>query len=202
MKVGFFGGSFDPIHLGHVAAAEAALVALRLERVEFVPTARPPHKVDRPMAPALARFAMVELALLDRPEMVVSAAELGDAAASYTIETLERRRAERPGDELHLLLGADSLAQLHTWRRWEELVRGYPIGVLARPGFELVRRLEGVPTALATALAGARLTWIDLPAHPASASEIRARLARGVEPPAGWLDPRVLTFARKYRLYR
>jgi nicotinate-nucleotide adenylyltransferase len=202
MKVGVFGGSFDPIHRGHVEPVEAARRALGLDRVLFLPTARPPHKPDRRFAPALARYAMAELALLEREGLEVSTLELTGERPAYTVETLERLRAESPGDELWLLVGSDSLAQLHTWRRFRDLLAGFPVAVLVRPGSESEGFAPGLDPELAAALATARVAWMPNSPLPISASEIRARLARGEEPPAGWLDPRVLTFIRKYRLYR
>jgi nicotinate-nucleotide adenylyltransferase len=206
VKLGLLGGSFDPIHEGHVAAARAALRDLGLDRVLFLPTGRPPHKPERRFAPALARYAMVELALLDEPELQVSALELDESAPSYAIETVERLRAERPGDELVLLLGADSLAQLHTWRRWRDLVATTRLGVLARPGWNPERIAAAQPPDLAAAVTDgihrATISQVESVSHPASASEIRRRL-RAREPiPEGWLHDRVLKFSAKYDLYR
>ena len=150
------------------------------------------------MAPALARYAMAELALLDRPALEVSALELLEERPAYTIETLEGLRAARPGDEIWLLVGADSFVQLHTWRRFRDLLAGFPVGVLARPG----AASGALAPELAAALAGARVEWVANEPLAISASEIRTLLGRGDEPPAGWLEPRVLTFLRKYRLYR
>lgn len=202
MKVGVFGGSFDPIHRGHVAGAESARRALGLDRVLFLPTARPPHKPDRRFAPPLARYAMAELALLDHVGLEVSSLELTGDGPAYTIETLERLRADRPGDEIWLLVGSDSLAQLHTWRRYRELLAAVPVGVLVRPGHEPEGFAARLDPTLAAALAGARVTWVPNPPLAISASEIRGWLARGEKPPTDWLEPRVLTFIRKYDLYR
>lgn len=202
MKLGLFGGSFDPFHAGHLRAVETARAALALDRVVVLPTARPPHKPDRSFAPALARYAMAELALLDRPELVVSDVELNPDRPVYTIETVERFRSERPGDELHLVVGSDSLAELATWRRWRELLGLVALAVVERPGGAPGETLAAMPAELATALATARVEWVEVEPHPASSTEIRRRLAAGEALPAGWLDPRVLTFLTKYDLYR
>lgn len=210
MRVGLFGGSFDPIHAGHLEAARAARRELALERVLFLPTAVPPHKPDRRFAPELRRYAMVELALADEPDFLVSTVELTPGRPAYAIETLERFRAETPRDEHVLLIGADSLATFDAWRRWRELLAGAEIGVFARPGFDwsvVETRLEpSLARAVAEAAAPAgdrpaRLRWLAT-AHPASASEIRRRLAACESLPEGWLDPRVLAFVTKYSLYR
>jgi nicotinate-nucleotide adenylyltransferase len=202
VKLGLFGGSFDPFHAGHLAVARTARRALGLDRVVVLPTGRPPHKPNHRLAPGLARYAMAELALLDDPDLVVSDGELRSDAPSYTIDTLGRFAAERPEASLHLLVGSDSLAGLHTWRRWEEILERATLAVVARPGAARSEVLAGMPPVLADRLATARLEWVECAPHPASGTEIRHRLRSGEAPPDGWLDPRVLTFLRKYRLYR
>jgi len=209
VRVGLFGGSFDPVHGGHVAAARLARRELGLDRVLFLPTAQPPHKPERRFAPALQRYAMVELALVDEPDLLVSTVELTPDLPAYAIETLERFRAEAPDDEHVLLIGADSLATFDGWRRWRELLATAELGVFARPGFDWSALEPQLDPELARAIAAAnapaggrpRLSWLPT-AHPASASEIRRRLAKSESLPEGWLDPRVLTFVTKYTLYR
>ncbi|KAB2966163.1 MAG: nicotinate (nicotinamide) nucleotide adenylyltransferase [Thermoanaerobaculia bacterium] len=202
VRVGLFGGSFDPVHRGHVETALAARRDLGLERVLFVPTAQPPHKPERRFAPALARYAMVELALLDLPELEVWDVELAPGRPAYTIETLERFAAERPRDEPVLVLGSDALAALDTWRRWSEILELARLAVVERPGAARAAVLAGIGAGLAGRLASARVEWVTSAPHPASASEIRRRLGAGEPVPEGWLDPRVLKFVHKYRLYR
>ena len=205
MRLGLLGGSFDPVHLGHVEAARAARAELALDRVLFLPTGRPPHKPERRFAPPLARWTMVELALLDEPQLLASPLELDAERPAYTIDTLERLRAEPldgAASELVLLLGADSLAELHTWRRWPEILATTELGVLARPGWSWAAIEAGAPPELAAGIHRARITRVESVSHPASASEIRRRL-RAREPiPEGWLHERVLKFLSKYDLYR
>jgi len=202
VSLGLLGGSFDPVHRGHVELALAVHAALGLERVVFLPTAVPPHKPGRTFAPPLSRYAMVELALLDHPELVVSDLELTVGRPAYTIDTLEHLAAERPGRDLVLLLGSDSLAALDTWRRWPELLERARLAVVERPGAARAKVVADLAPELAERLAAARIDWIEHRPHPASASEIRRRLAAGEAIPEGWLEPRVLTFVRKYGLYR
>jgi len=201
VRVGLFGGSFDPIHAGHVAVARAATSALALDRVLFLPTARPPHKRERRFAPPLARFAMAELALLDEPDFWVSSLELEERPV-YTVETLAAFASQAPESERVLLVGADSLAGFESWRSWREILAGAELGVVTRPGSERDAVEARMSAELHEAVSAARLTWIEGVAHPASASEIRRRLATGEALPEGWLDPRVLSFVAKYRLYR
>lgn len=200
MKVGLFGGTFDPIHRGHVAPVQAARRRLGLDRVLYLPTAHPPHKPDHRLAPALARYAMVELALLGEEGLFVSTHELG-GGASYTVDTLEHFRAALPGTELHLLLGMDSLAALTSWRRWRELTSLARLVVLARPGWPGDTVRAALPAELRAAEESGRLVAIENEPCDVSATELRAALARGERPPAEALHPLVLDYARKYRLY-
>lgn len=201
MRIGLFGGSFDPVHRGHVEGARAARETLELDRVLFLLTAHPPHKPDRRFAPAAERFAMVRLALSDEPGLEVSDLEMADHPV-FTCETLDRFRKERPDDEPVLLIGSDSLADFESWRDWRTILATTEIGVLARPGSRRAALEAAASPALAEALAGAKIGWVESVAHPASSSEIRRRLAAGEPVPDGWLDPRVLGFARSHALYR
>lgn len=196
MRIGVCGGSFNPIHAGHVESAAEAATDLDLDQVLFVPTAVPPHKNAGDLADPWRRFAMVELALLDEDWGHASARELG-RQTSYSIDTLEALSSEHPDTEFVLLIGGDSLAQLTTWKRWRDLL-AWEIGVLRRP-------CAGCPepgTIPDELEAGddARIRWVGNRLHPASASTIRAQLAAG-ERPAD-LNPRVLDYVLKYSLYR
>lgn len=116
MRIGIFGGSFDPVHLGHLIAAESAREQALLDRVVFMPAAQPPHKLDRHLAPAADRLAMLTLATGCNPAFVVSSAELDRGGVSYTVDTLAELASQRPGDTLVLLLGPDAVRGLPTWR--------------------------------------------------------------------------------------
>ncbi len=137
MKIGLFGGSFDPIHRGHIEPVQEARRLVGLDRVIYLPTAKPPHKPRRALAPAHARYAMVELALLDEEGLYASAHELTPDRPAYTVETLEHFQREMPDAELHLLIGGDSFADFHHWVRWPEIAAAARLVVLARPGWEL-----------------------------------------------------------------
>ena len=188
MNVGVFGGSFDPIHAGHVLPVRAARERLGLDRVLYVVTADPPHKPRRALAPAWARYAMVELALLDEPGLFASALELTPGRPCYTVETLRGLRQRHPEWNLYLLLGADSFRDLETWREWREIARLARLVVLARPGVE-------APATQAP-------HWIADAPVDVSSTDLRVRLERGEEPSAGFLHPRVLQYVRKRDLYR
>jgi nicotinate-nucleotide adenylyltransferase len=200
VRLGLFGGSFDPIHRGHVAPVQEARRRLGLARVLYLPTAHPPHKPERRGAPALARWAMVEMALLHEDGLFASGHEMTDRA-SYTVETLEHFRDALPDADLHLLLGADSLASLTEWRRWRELPALARLVVLARPGWESGAVRRALPPELRAAEQAGRVVAVENEPCAASSSELRAALARGEAPAAGVLHPAVLDYARKYRLY-
>lgn len=202
MRVGLFGGSFDPPHAGHVAPVRAAQAALDLDCVYFLPTANPPHKPGPRFAPAHARFAMVELALLHEEDLYASAHELTPGQTSYTIDTLEHFRRERPGDELVYLLGSDAMAGLATWRRWRELAELAHLGVLPRPGWDRKRLERDAPAEVVALFAERSATFLETASVDSSSTELRAALARGASPAPGLIAPLVLDYIRKYSLYR
>ncbi|HMB52872.1 MAG TPA: nicotinate-nucleotide adenylyltransferase [Thermoanaerobaculia bacterium] len=201
-RVGLFGGSFDPIHRGHLDPVRAAAESLALDRVVYLPTARPPHKPKREFAPALARFAMVELALLGEPGFAASGHELTLGRPAYTVETVEHFAAELPEADLHLLIGSDSFAELPTWKRWRELVAAVELVVLVRPGWEMEEIRGGLPPELEERLASGHVHVVSDESVDLSSTELRRTLAAGEEPPAGALEPLVLNYIRKYDLYR
>jgi len=198
VRLGLYGGSFDPVHLGHLLPVRHAMETLGLDRVLYLPTARPPHKRRRELAPALARFTMVELALLDEPRMWVSALEIEAAEVSYTVDTLRTFSREQPESELYLLLGSDSFLGLPTWRAWRELPGLAKLVVMARPGW----RMADLPPELARLVDDGSVHMVPQSVQiDASSSEIRRRIARG-EPGLDDLIPRlVLEYIRKYEFY-
>ncbi len=163
MRVGVFGGRFDPPHLGHLLLAEQAREALDLERVLFVPAGAPPHKGAS--AAAEDRLEMTRLATDDNPSFLVDDREVRRAGPSYAIDTVEALRRERPGDELVYLIGADAYADIASWHRAEAFVRSVELAVAPRPGTaraeldglgepfrSAARRLDIVPFGLSSTL--------------------------------------------------
>lgn len=135
MRLAFFGGSFDPPHLGHLGVALAAAASGRTDRILFAPGYLPPHKTGRRRAPFADRLAMVKLLISGHEELEVCDIEGRlQLIPSYTIDVLARLAQERPADRLQLLIGGDSLMSLHEWRRAEELVDLYEILTYPRPG--------------------------------------------------------------------
>ena len=180
LAVGVFGGTFDPIHVAHLAVAEAARDALGMERVLFVPNRQPPHKPDQRVTPAADRLAMVRAAIAGNPAFEVSTLEIDREGPSYTADTLASLRAERLAagqpDDLALILSVDALAGLATWHEPARVLELATLVVAPRDGYPDVGR-----DAIARLVPGAdaRLVVLDGPRMQLSASEIRARAAAG-----------------------
>jgi nicotinate-nucleotide adenylyltransferase len=134
MRLGIFGGTFDPVHYGHLLLAESAREQLRLDEVWFMPAAIPPHKRERELSSSRERVEMLELAIAGNEAFRVSTLELDRGGVSYTVETLRQLRAERPKAELFLLMGADSLHDLINWRAPAEICELATLAVVRRGG--------------------------------------------------------------------
>jgi nicotinate-nucleotide adenylyltransferase len=149
--VGLLGGTFDPVHLGHLRAALEVRAACGLDEVRLVPAGAPPHRAA-PVAPAALRLRMLRAAVAGVPGLAVDDREVRRAGPSYTVDTLESLRGDEPGRPLCLVLGADAFLGLATWRRWRDLLGLAHVVVIDRPGWELAARGE-----LAGELAGRRV---------------------------------------------
>jgi nicotinate-nucleotide adenylyltransferase len=181
MRIGVFGGSFDPVHRGHVLLAECCRAQAALDRVLFVPAAHQPHKPHSPRASSADRLAMLELAIAGRPEFAASPLELERGGVSYTVDTLRAIAAKEPGAKLFLLLGADSLADLPTWREPAAICAlATPLAV-SRPGWAApnVEALAGIATP--EQLEEIRALRVEMPATPISSSGIQRLVAEGGE---------------------
>lgn len=200
MKLGLFGGSFDPIHQGHLLPVREARRALGLDRVLYLVTAKPPHKPRRALAPPHARYAMVEMALLDEEGLYASPHELVLDRPVYTIETLEHFRQTEPETDLHLLIGGDSFTDLHLWYRWREIPAAARLVVLTRPGWEL--DAQTLHPELAALAATGRVIFLRQPPVDVSSTRLREMFARGEQPPAGQVPDLVVRYVHKYDLYR
>jgi nicotinate-nucleotide adenylyltransferase len=185
-RIGLLGGTFDPIHYGHLDAADAARQRLGLDTVLVVPTNVPPHRHIGPTASGYDRYALVALAIQDRPGYRVSAMELERNGHSYTIDTLERVQAGgvRPL-QIFFILGADAFAEIATWHRYPEVLDAANFAVIARPGTALASAVARTP-ALASRVrfdAATRQTTgiflVDAQTRDVSSTAIRARLATG-----------------------
>ena len=167
MRIGVFGGTFDPPHLGHLIVASDACDALGLDRMIFVPAADPPHKQGQVVAPPAVRLRMVRAAIAGDARFEADDLELLREGLSYTVDTLRELNRRHPGAELYFLVGADQVRQLHTWREPEEVSRLACLAVMHRGG-------EPPDVAVGVRHRIVPVTRVDI-----SATEIRARLRAG-----------------------
>ncbi len=137
MNIGVFGGSFDPVHFGHLKCAEALVQQGLLDKVLFMPTGNPPHKDSQSLTPAKHRLKMLELAIGEYPQFEISSYELRRKKTSYTIDTLAHLKKENPSDHYFFVLGADNLKTIHTWKNYRDLIAQNEFLLVQRPGFSL-----------------------------------------------------------------
>ena len=201
-QIGVLGGTFDPIHVGHVAVAQAARSELGLDEVVVIPAANPPHKIGVRMAPAEDRLAMVELAIAREPGLIASRIELDRPGPSWTVDTLEAllEGARTTGlyVALTLILSADAFAGLPTWHSPERLFTLARIAVAPRPGHARPA-LEDLPDALRELAAST--AFLEGPNVDVSATDIRRRVAAGL-PIDGLVAPDVARYIEAHHLYR
>lgn len=185
------GGTFDPVHHGHLVAASEVAALFGLDEVVFVPTGRPWQKAGRSVSPAEHRYLMTVVATASNPRFTVSRVDIDRPGPTYTIDTLRDLHRERPDAQLYFITGSDALAQIVTWKDVDELWRlAHFIGV-TRPGHELSDR--GLPAH--------RITLQEVPAMAISSTDCRARVAAGE--PVWYLVPDgVVQYITKYQLYR
>ena len=189
-RIGVFGGTFDPVHVGHLILAQEAVTRLRLARLLFIPAARPAHKRNRRLAPVEHRLAMLRLATRGNPSFQVSRIEADRGGISFTAVTLEQLgRVERA--EIYFLMGQDSLEEFHTWREPERIARLARLAVLPRG------EREAPP--LSPPLRG-RVVLLRSPRIGISSTEIRRRLRRSL-PVRYWVPDPVLAYAARHGLY-
>ena len=198
-RIGFFGGAFDPPHLTHVALAREALAQGRLQELRVFPTGHAWHKA-RTLSPAVHRIAMARLAFGELPGVVVDERETRRDGPTYTIDTLRELQAERPDAQLVLLLGTDQVRALPSWHGWQEILSITVVLVAERIGpgggtdpFD-PHTLPGLPP-------GARFERLGLAPTAASATDIRARAARG-EDLSRLVPPAVARYIDQHHLYR
>jgi len=197
-KVGVFGGTFDPVHLGHLAAAERVRCDLELEQVIFVPANISPFKLGHRHSASRHRLHMVQLAVRDNPHFGVSEIELERGGTSYTVDTIELLKAQKPDDELYFIMGMDSLLDLNGWKDVDRLIRMCRLVVVTRPGYEISREqlnLLGLP-----ALVWERTTFLEVPGLDIASTDLRERIRRG-QSVRYLLTSEVETYIRENGLY-
>lgn len=214
-NIAIFGGSFDPIHVGHLAVASAAQRRFRLDEIHFVVAGRPPHKPKRAAAPFAHRFALVALACAGHARFVPSLAEAGDDFSGhrtfYSIDTVRHFRLRYPGDRLFFLLGVDSFLEIPAWRSYAALLRACDFIVASRPGYRMEPLRLVIPPELlqrsaprathSIALRPTTVHLLDTVSSRVSSTEVRRRLRRR-QSIHGLVPVRVEEYILRQGLYR
>jgi nicotinate-nucleotide adenylyltransferase len=223
MNIGLFGGTFDPIHRGHLALARAAKDQFKLGRIYFVPASAPPHRPTLPAASYLHRYVMVALATAGEKDFVPSLLEApgskSDQSPDYSIDTIRRLKSTlKKNDRLFFLMGIDAFKEIAKWREAEALFRECAFVVASRPGYSLADIANALPKALRPAaaatrpfhkqpakgdlmLSGVTLHLLDSVHRPISATAIRQAASSG-KPLGRFVDDRVAEYIRKMALYK
>jgi nicotinate-nucleotide adenylyltransferase len=193
-RLGVMGGTFDPIHHGHLVAASEVLSWFKLDEVVFVPTGQPYQKSDRDVAPAEHRYLMTVVATASNPRFTVSRVDIDRPGPTYTIDTLTEMAAAHPDADLYFITGADALTDILGWRSAQEMFELAHFVGCTRPGYDMsASTLENMPTD--------RVTVVEIPALTISSTDCRQRTARGE--PVWYLVPDgVVQYISKHRLYR
>jgi nicotinate-nucleotide adenylyltransferase len=214
-RIGLQGGTFNPVHLGHLRAAGEARRRLALDRVLLIPSAQPPHKPSLDMAPAEHRLRMVKLACRGRAGLAASGLEIEAGGTSYSILTLENVRRRKPEAVFFFVLGIDAFLEIKTWRAYRDVLAQCHFVVTSRPGYDLARArrvLDGAPSyrfreVESGAAAAARLPrtptifLLRMDALDVSSTDVRSRARRG-ESLAGLVPGPVEKYIRRHRLYQ
>ena len=195
-RIALYGGTFDPVHVGHLEIARRVAQVFEIEKVIFIPAQMAPHKIGRPVTEPLHRYAMLALATQDDPRLFVSTYELDDPDRRYTVDTIEHFQRElTDSTEIFFIMGADSWSEITTWREWERLLAMTNHIVVTRPGFELTKDHVGPY--------GDRIFFTDVVMNDVSATNLRRLASEGrTDELAGFLPGPVLEYIRKYEIYR
>ena len=192
-RIALFGGTFDPVHLGHLEIGRRVAQLIEAEKVIFIPAQMAPHKIGRPVTKAIHRYAMLALATQDEPQLSISSFELDAPDRRYTVDTVEHfQRVLGDETELFFIMGADSWSEIKTWREWERLLTMTNHVVVTRPGYEPTMT-DDRPNILFT----------DVVMKDVSATRIRQLASEGRTDELTDLLPRaVLEYIKKYEIYR
>ena len=219
LRLGLLGGSFNPVHDGHLAIARQTREALGLDQVLFIPTSQPPHKPNNSLAPAQDRYEMVRLAIASNPTFAISDVEIRRPGKSYTIDTIRLLQQEYGAQtQLFFLIGLDAFLDFPSWRDPQTLLKLCTFVVLSRPGLSFrslstVALLPPIPYPSLSDLDADRISRIEapigthgliclkLPPSAVSASDIRARIRQGL-PAANQLPPLVESYILHHHLYQ
>ena len=216
-RIGLYGGTFDPVHNGHLAVAKGLLKLFALDQVLFIPAHVAPHKREARVTPALQRYAMLVLATQGEAQLCVSSVEINAPERPYTVDTLSRMQSELGREaQLFVIMGADSWMEITTWREWERVLTLTDIVVVTRPGYEVgtahvtpsirervvdLRRGRGSCEEALNGGGGTRIYLSDAVVMDVSATAIR-RAARDGAELGEMVAPPVAEYIRKYSLYQ
>lgn len=195
-RIALYGGTFDPVHAGHLEIARKVAELFEIEKVVFIPAQMAPHKVGWPVTEPIHRYAMLALATQDDPRLIVSTYELDDPDRRYTVDTIEHFQRElNDSTELFFIMGADSWSEITTWREWERLLTMTNHIVVTRPGFELTKDHVGPHDK--------RIFFADVVMNDVSATNIRRLASEGrTDQLVNLLPGPVLEYIKKYGIYR
>lgn len=198
-RLGIMGGTFDPIHYGHLVAAEMARAKFNLSKVLFIPTGKPPHKQRRDISEGSLRYEMVKRAIEDNEFFEISPLEIEREGPSYTVDTLRILRRIYPEHELYFITGSDALLEIFSWKEAEEIFRLIQFIGAARPGFdarEFFLKVQQENPAVRD-----KIHYLEVPALAISSTDIRSRVRRG-EPIRYLLPESVRLYLEEMKLYR
>ena len=225
-RIALYGGTFDPVHVGHLEVARRVSELFEIEKLIFVPAQMAPHKIGRPVTKPIHRYAMLTLATQDDPALVISTFELDAPDRRYTVETIENFQRELNGScELFFIMGADSWSEITTWREWERLLTMTNHIVVTRPGYELATahvaslserislewgrlpppspRSSEIDNKAPASRRTPKIFLTDIVMNDASATDIRRLASEGrTEELVGLVPGPVLDYIKKYRIYR
>jgi nicotinate-nucleotide adenylyltransferase len=204
MKIAILGGTFDPIHNGHLAAAQSVAITFQVDEVHFVPAFSPPHKHVQQITSPFHRFAMVALATSPVDRFRTSTIEVDALEKRYTVQTLEAMKRSYPGAQLLFIIGTDMYQELESWKDYRKLFELAHLAIVNRPGFsfredlapfQVVTKIQAVPLPAEPAV-----FYLPFVEQPISSTEIRDDRRRGVQV-SQWLPPMVWNYIEKHKLY-
>lgn len=197
-KIGIMGGTFNPIHYGHLIAAKWAKENFQLDKVVFIPAGFPPHKQEKEVLPVKHRYLMTLLATIDEPDFEVSTIEIDRQGPSYTIDTIKQIHTYNKNTQIFFITGADSILELHTWKKYEELIKSCYFIAATREGYDtekLYERIEELDGKF-----GKRIFHMEIPPVGISSTELRNRLKQG-KTVKYLIPPTVEKYIKKNNLY-
>lgn len=213
-RIALYGGTFDPVHTGHLEVARRVLQLFEIEKVLFIPAQMAPHKIGRPVTEPIHRYAMLALATQDDPQVLISTFELDAPDRRYTVDTVESfQQVLSESTELFFIMGADSWSEITTWREWERLLSMTNHIVVARPGYEPAATDVGAIEERIVDLRGGKtppqsedgkkIFFTDVVMRDVSATNIRRLASEGrMEELTGLVPGPVLEYIKKYGIYR